>query len=159
MEEKIFKELYLFMKDYLKVLIESYEESLNLRKILRENKIERIERMIPRIENFDIKIKMLENTKNSLLSKLAKALNINVGSIDWELVGNRGGKEIAELGKLIEEKVKNLVDANIVNKIIIERLIMFNSSLLNVIRNDGDSLYSSDGNINSSHENSMLEEV
>jgi flagellar biosynthesis/type III secretory pathway chaperone len=159
MEEKIFKELYLFMKDYLKVLIKAYEESLNLRKRLRENKIEKIEKMIPQIENLDIKIKMLENTKESLLSKLAKSLDMNVRNINWELVKKRGGKEIAELGKLIEDKVKNLVDANIVNKIIIEKLIMFNSSLLNVIRNDGESLYSSDGNINSSHENSMLEEV
>ncbi len=159
MGEKIFKELYLFMKDYLRILIEAYNDSLKLRKILRENRVDKIMDIIPKIENFDIKIRILEKTKESLILKLAKAFKTDSKNIDWEFVKKNGGKEIANLGILIEQKVKELVEANIINKMIIERLIMFNSSLLNVIRNDGESLYGADGSINSSHNNSMLEEV
>ena len=157
--DKIFKEFYLFMKDYLKVLKEAFNESIELRNALRKNKIETIENRISKVENLEIKIKILEETRERIFVKLAKALGIRRSEISWELIEKYGGKDISELGKTIEENLKKLIDINLVNKLVIEKLILFNLSMRKIISSNKDEhLYNNQGDI-TVNESSLLGEV
>jgi len=161
MEErnKIFKEFYLFMKDYLRVLKEAFNESLRLRDALRKNEISSIEKRISKVENLEIKIKILEETRENSLTKLAKVLKKRRSEINWDLIEKYGGKEISELGKSIEENLKKLIDINLVNKIVIEKLILFNISMRKIISSNKDEhLYNEQGDI-TVNETSFLGEV
>ncbi len=157
--DKIFKEFYLFMKDYLKILMEAFNESIELRNALRKNKMEAIEKRISKVENLEIKIKILEETRERILIKLAKVLGIRRTEISWELIEKYGGKEISELGRIIEENLKKLIDINIINKLVIEKLILFNISMRKIISSNRDEyLYNKQGDITVS-ESSLLGEV
>ncbi len=157
--DKIFKEFYLFMKDYLKVLKEAFNESIELRNALRKNKIETIEKRISKVENLEIKIKILEETRERILIKLAKALGIRRSEINWELIEKYGGKDISELGRTIEENLKKLIDINLINKLVIEKLILFNLSMRKIISSTKDEhLYNKEGDI-TVNESSLLGEV
>ncbi len=158
-KEKIFKEFYLFMKDYLKVLKEAFNESIKLRDALRKNDISLIEKDISKVENLEIKIKILEETKENILLKMAKALGIRKSEINWDLIEREGGKEISELGKTIENSLSKLIDVNIVNKLVIEKLILFNLSMRRIINSNKDEhLYDNKGDI-TVNESSLLGEV
>ncbi len=142
------KELYIFMSDYLKLTIELYKKSLEIRRALKSVKIEELESVIRDIEEIELRVSVMEESMRTILQKISKKYNIPLSSITWDKLEEIGGKEVSRLGRTIEENLKKLIDENLINKLMLEKIMFINGELLDIVRREGEGkFYNSNGGI------------
>ncbi len=154
------KELYAFMSDYLKLTIELFKKAKEIRETLVSSKLELLEKSIRGIEEIEFRVSVMEESLRTILSKISREYKVPLSSLNWDKIEEIGGKEVSRLGRIIEDNLRKLLDENLSNKLLLEKIMFINGELLKIYReNSSDNFYTKNGEIESSPlDSKILEE-